>query len=61
MLLFKRMQESSRKTFGYHAFKKGIAISLLQSLFNHTTRAETLKYIGFNKEEETKVRIDVNL
>ncbi|WP_209123890.1 tyrosine-type recombinase/integrase [Alkalihalobacillus sp. BA299] len=27
-----------RKTFGYHAYSKGIAISLLQSIFNHSSR-----------------------
>ncbi|MDQ0216455.1 integrase [Oikeobacillus pervagus] len=32
-----------RKTYGYHAFRKGIAISFLQSLFNHATPSETLR------------------
>ncbi|HZH61989.1 MAG TPA: tyrosine-type recombinase/integrase [Metabacillus sp.] len=49
-----------RKTFGYHAYRKGIAVSLLQNLFNHSTRAETLRYIGIQKEVY-EVRIDVNL
>ncbi|WP_096199914.1 tyrosine-type recombinase/integrase [Bacillus sp. FJAT-45350] len=50
-----------RKTFGYHAYQKGIAISLLQRVFNHSTRAETLKYIGITKEESFHAKIDVNL
>ncbi|WP_025027918.1 tyrosine-type recombinase/integrase [Caldalkalibacillus mannanilyticus] len=50
-----------RKTFGYHAYRKGVAISLLQSIFHHATRAETLRYIGIQKEEVFKVQIDVNL
>ncbi|ADC50512.1 hypothetical protein BpOF4_12295 [Alkalihalophilus pseudofirmus OF4] len=49
-----------RKTFGYHAYRKGVAISLLQNIFNHSTRAETLRYIGIDKDN-VKVRIDVNL
>lgn len=49
-----------RKTFGYHAYRKGIAVSLLQNFFNHSSRAETLRYIGIEKEGY-KVKIDVNL
>jgi len=49
-----------RKTFGYHAYVKGIAVSLLQSLFNHATPAETLRYIGIDKTT-CVVKIDVNL
>jgi site-specific recombinase XerD len=52
---------SMRKTFGYHAYKKGVAISLLQHLFGHHSPAETLKYLGIKKEEEIKTEIDVNL
>ncbi|MGM9925561.1 MAG: tyrosine-type recombinase/integrase [Bacillus sp. (in: firmicutes)] len=52
---------SLRKTFGYHAYKKGVAISLLQKYFHHSTRAETLKYIGIAKDEVIKTEIDVNL
>lgn len=49
-----------RKTFGYHAYQKGIAISLLQSIFNHPTRAETLQYIGIERDN-FEVKVDVNL
>lgn len=31
---------SMRKTFGYHAYKRGVAISLLQKYFNHATPSE---------------------
>lgn len=50
-----------RKTYGYHAYKKGIAISLLQRVFNHKTPAETYRYIGIDKNEIRKLKIDVNL
>ncbi|KMJ55041.1 integrase [Bacillus sp. LL01] len=49
-----------RKTFGYHAYCGGVAISLLQAIFNHSTKAETLRYIGIEKKS-VKVKIDVNL
>jgi integrase len=52
---------SMRKTFGYHAYKRGVAISLLQKHFNHSTKQETYKFLGINKEEVTTPRIDVNL
>lgn len=52
---------SMRKTFGYHAYKKGIAIALLQKIFHHTSSSETLKYLGIKKEEKIKTEIDVNL
>lgn len=52
---------SMRKTFGYHAFKRGVAISLLQKYFHHATRSETLKYLGISKEEKIRTEIDVNL
>ncbi|MEK4443973.1 MULTISPECIES: tyrosine-type recombinase/integrase [Niallia] len=50
-----------RKTFGYHAYRKGIAISLLMHVYNHTSRSETLKYIGIEKHEKRLVKVDVNL
>jgi site-specific recombinase XerD len=52
---------SLRKTFGFHAYKRGIAISILQKHFNHSTPSETLKYLGISKEEKIKTEIDVNL
>lgn len=52
---------SMRKTFGYHAYKRGVAISLLQKFFHHDTKSETLKYIGIDKEEVIRTEIDVNL
>ncbi|GIN88022.1 integrase [Heyndrickxia sporothermodurans] len=52
---------SMRKTFGYHAYKRGVAISLLQKLFHHSTPSETRKYLGIGKDERIQTEIDVNL
>ncbi|WP_163103167.1 tyrosine-type recombinase/integrase [Peribacillus alkalitolerans] len=52
---------SLRKTFGFHAYKRGIAISLLQKHFNHSTPSETLKYLGISKDEKIRTELDVNL
>lgn len=50
-----------RKTFGYHAYRQGVAISLLQERFHHATPSETLRYIGVLKEEKHVPLIDVRL
>jgi Phage integrase family. len=50
-----------RKTFGYHAYRKGIAISILMSIFHHRTKNETMRYIGINEDEQKVIRVDVNL
>lgn len=52
---------SLRKTFGFHAYKRGVAISLLQKYFNHSTPSETLRYLGISKDEKIRTEIDVNL
>ncbi|MGI6453024.1 MAG: tyrosine-type recombinase/integrase [Syntrophomonadaceae bacterium] len=50
-----------RKTFGYHAYYKGIAISILRSIFGHSCPSETLRYLGINAEQEQPIKVDVNL
>lgn len=52
---------SLAKTFGYHAFKQGVSIALLQKHFNHSTPSETLKFLGITKEDLITTQIDVNL
>lgn len=50
-----------RKTFGYHAYHKGIAISIVKSILHHQSTAETLKYLGIYKNEKQPIKVDVNL
>lgn len=50
-----------RKTFGYHALHKGIAISILMSIYHHHSPAETLRYLGVDKYEKYLIKVDVNL
>ncbi len=40
-----------RKTFGYHHYKKYNDVALLQKIFNHSSLAITLRYIGIDQEE----------
>ena len=50
-----------RKTFGYHAYYKGVAISIIKSILHHHSTAETLKYLGIDKVEKNPIKVDVNL
>lgn len=50
-----------RKTFGYHAYAKGIAISLIQKRLQHTTPSETRQYIGAANITSSHMKLDVHL
>ena len=50
-----------RKTFGYHAYKSGIAIEVLQKLFDHSTPGITLRYIGITQDDLDDVYLNLNL
>ena len=50
-----------RKTFGYHAYYRGVAISILKSILHHHCTAESLKYLGIGRTEKQKIKVDVNL
>jgi integrase len=41
---------STRKTFGYHHYKKNKDVALLQKLFNHSSPSITLDYIGITQD-----------
>ena len=44
-----------RKTFGYHAYKNGEDIFVLQKLFNHRNHSDTFIYIGITEERVQSV------
>lgn len=50
-----------RKTFGYHAYNNGYDITLIQKLFNHSTPAITLRYIGITQDEMDDVYLSLDL
>jgi integrase len=53
---------SLRKTFGYHAYKAGTPIEVLQSVFRHSSPHVTLAYIGIQADTIAKVyTVQVNL
>ena len=40
-----------RKTFGYHHYKKFKDVAMLQKIFNHSSPATTLRYIGIEQDQ----------
>lgn len=50
-----------RKTFGYHAYTSGVSLSLLMQIFNHSSEAQTLRYIGITEENKKDVYLNLNL
>lgn len=49
-----------RKTFGYHAYSQGVAISLIQKRLQHASPSETKHFIGID-QEAVPVKININL
>lgn len=49
-----------RKTFGYQAYKKGVAVELLQKIFNHSSASVTLRYIGITQDDIDDVYVAVD-
>ena len=50
-----------RKTFGYHSFKNGTSLELLMDLFNHSSKTQTLRYIGITEDKKKEVYLKSNL
>lgn len=50
-----------RKTFGYHAFQSGTSLELLMDIFNHSSKSQTLRYIGITEEQKKDVYLGSNL
>lgn len=50
-----------RKTFGFHAYRNGCSIELLQQIFNHSAPSVTLRYIGITQEDIDEVYFSLEL
>ncbi|HRR45219.1 MAG TPA: site-specific integrase, partial [Mesotoga sp.] len=47
-----------RKTFGYHLYKKGVALDYIQKMLNHSSPAITLRYIGITQEQLNDIYVE---
>lgn len=52
---------SLRKTFGYHAWKKGIPPALIMSIYNHSSIEITKRYLCIDQDDKDGVFLKMNL
>ncbi len=52
---------SLRKTFGYHAWKKGVQPTLIMSIYNHSSMETTKRYLSIDQDDKDEVFLKMNL
>ena len=52
---------SLRKTFGYHAWKSGVHLALITSIYNHSSIEITKRYLGIEQDDKDNVFKNQNL
>lgn len=50
-----------RKTWGYWAYKNGVSLALIMEALNHSSIANTKKYLGITQDDLDEVYINLNL
>ncbi len=51
---------SLRKTFGYHAWKAGKPLAVIMEIYNHTSIAVTLRYLGVSQDDKDEVYLSMD-
>ncbi|MCI8661572.1 MAG: tyrosine-type recombinase/integrase [Lachnospiraceae bacterium] len=52
---------SLRKTFGYHAWKKGIPPAVIMTIYNHSSLEITKRYLSIDQDDKDQVFLELNL
>lgn len=52
---------SLRKTFGYHAWKRGAQPALLMNIYNHSSYQITKRYLGIDQDDKDEIFLKLNL
>lgn len=50
---------SLRKTFGYYAWRQGVEPAMLMNLFNHSSFANTVRYLGIEQDDRDRIFRDI--
>lgn len=51
---------SLRKTFGYHAWKRGVSVAVLMDIYNHSSLEVTRRYLGVSQDDRDKVYLNMS-
>lgn len=52
---------SLRKTFGYHAWKQGVAPAMLMEIYNHSSYNITKRYLGIEQDEKDDIFLKIEI
>ena len=51
---------SLRKTFGYHAWQKGVSLAVIMEIYNHSSFSVTKRYLGVSQSDMNEVYLGLD-
>ena len=52
---------SLRKTFGYHAWRRGVPPAVIMTIYNHSSMEVTKRYLSIDQDDRDQVFLELNL